>query len=205
MMLSLDGCPRMRRKVVFPPRFFLDDKEVALLFLGAVFPCQSPCISHKCPMLTDSLFAYHFASPWFLSVTRLLSVNPSFSKSWHQLYGFSLNDSEFESLPRRIVASSSNVYPNKSIFYWAGHSTLRWKHCSLFFEFWWRQKAFPIWERPLGHFWVWGGCPSSLSCPSPTFRLAFSRDVVTTGSYPCFFLVQYPFPFPPSPKCVPYT
>lgn len=49
----------MRRKVVFPPHCFLDDKDVALLFLGAVIACQSACISHTCPLLTESLFAYH--------------------------------------------------------------------------------------------------------------------------------------------------
>lgn len=58
MMLSLDGCPRMRRKVVLPRHFFLGDEDVALLSLGAVLPC----VSHTCPLLTDSLFAYHFAS-----------------------------------------------------------------------------------------------------------------------------------------------
>ena len=76
--VSLDVCPRMRKKVVFSPaHFFLEDKDVDLLVLRAPFPCQPACISHKRPMLTDSLFAYHFASHRLPSATR--QKNLSFS------------------------------------------------------------------------------------------------------------------------------
>ena len=61
--VSLDMYPKMRKKVVFsPPHFFFDYKSVAVLVLGAVLPCWPACISHKHPMLINSLFAYHFAS-----------------------------------------------------------------------------------------------------------------------------------------------
>ena len=65
--VSLDVCPRMRKKVVFShPHFLFDYKNVALFVLRAALPCLSPCTSQKCPMLTNSLFACHFASLWIL-------------------------------------------------------------------------------------------------------------------------------------------
>ena len=86
--VSLDICPRMRKKVVFsPPHFFFDYKSMALSVLGAVaLPCQPTRIAHKHPMLINSLFACCFASRWIFSVTR--QKNLSFSKSWHQVSSF---------------------------------------------------------------------------------------------------------------------
>lgn len=44
--------------------------------------------------------------------------------------------------------------------------------------------------------WLGVGGPPLLPVLSlATFRLAFSRDLVTTGSCPSFFLVQHPFSF----------
>ena len=55
--------PKMRKKLVFsPPHFFFDYKNVAQFVLGAVLPCLPACISHKHPMLINSLFACHFTS-----------------------------------------------------------------------------------------------------------------------------------------------
>ena len=83
--VNLDISPKMREKVVFP-HLLSDYKNVALFVLRAALPCLPTCISHKRPMLINSLFAYHFASRWILSASRL--KNMSFSKSWHQVSGF---------------------------------------------------------------------------------------------------------------------
>ena len=85
--VNLDVYLKMRKKVIFsPPHFFFDYKNVALFVLGTVLPCLSASISHKHPILINSLFACIFASCWILSATRQKDL--SFSKSWHQVRGF---------------------------------------------------------------------------------------------------------------------
>ena len=66
---SLDIYTRLRKKVIFsPPNSSFDYKNVSLSFLGPVLPCLPLCISHKHPMIINSLFAHHFVLHWILSL-----------------------------------------------------------------------------------------------------------------------------------------
>ena len=55
--LSLELYPKIRKVVYSTPHFFFDYKNIALFVLSAVLPCQTICISHKHPLLINSLFA----------------------------------------------------------------------------------------------------------------------------------------------------
>lgn len=81
--VSLDIYPNVRKKVVYPPHFFLDYTNVALFVLRAVFLCLPAWVSHKPPMLTHSWSITLSHSELFLPEEKRTwaSVNPNAQES----------------------------------------------------------------------------------------------------------------------------
>ena len=79
--ISLDVTQKWGRRWSYLfPIFSVMIKMQPSLFSGLCILCQPARVSHKCPVLINSLFACHFASSWILFVMRQetgTSVSPN--------------------------------------------------------------------------------------------------------------------------------